>query len=430
MFITGINNTTTKTTTWKVVLPFYLYAALSFLAATILLFISSNKFLIHYFQPNTLAITHIMALGWGTMIILGASHQLVPVIVEGKLYSNILAYISFILAGIGIPLLVYSLYIFSFGATAKIGGSLILTALLAFVINLALSITQSKSQNIHATFVFTSTLWLFITAFLGVLLVFNFSSSVLSQDSVYYLPLHAHLGIIGWFLLLIIGVGSRLIPMFLISKYVNEKLLRIIYYLINISLLSFIVIFFIPAFNKYLFVCYTILFIGIMLFLYYCIQAHKQRIRKKVDEQMKISLLSVIMMLVPLLPLFIIIFLLTFSAQSNIHLLLLYGFLIFFGWITAIILGMTFKTLPFIVWNKVYHIQSANGKTPNPKDLFNNQLFIAMSICYLCGIFSFVLGILFALILLLQIGAALLIATAFLYNYNVAKILLHKPIKL
>jgi hypothetical protein len=48
-----------------------------------------------------------------------------------------------------------------------------------------------------------------------------------------------------------------------------------------------------------------------------------------------------------------------------------YGFIIFFGWITAIILGMTFKTLPFIVWNKVYHQQAGKGKTPNPKDLFS-----------------------------------------------------------
>jgi hypothetical protein len=37
-------------------------------------------------------------LGWGTMMILGASHQLVPVMIEGKLYSNTLAYLSFAFA--------------------------------------------------------------------------------------------------------------------------------------------------------------------------------------------------------------------------------------------------------------------------------------------------------------------------------------------
>lgn len=429
MFITSTNNTTTKTTTWKVVLPFYLYAALSFLAATILLFISSDKFLTHYFQPNTLAVTHIMALGWGTMIILGASHQLVPVIVEGKLYSNKLAYASFILAAIGIPLLVHAFYIFNFGWIAQLGGSLIILAIVCYLINLGKSISQSNSQNIHAIFVFTASLWLLVATFLGLVLVFNFSTFFMQQNSVYYLPLHAHIGIVGWFLLLIIGVGARLIPMFLISKYVNEKLLKAIYYLINFSLISFIIFFYIPVLWKYFLVSYIALLAGIILFIIYCRKAYTKRIRKAVDEQMKISLLSAAIMLIPLLLLAVIIFLFTYSTQTN-NIILAYGFLIFFGWITAIILGMTFKTLPFIVWNKVYHIQSASGKTPNPKDLFNNKLFTAMSICYIVGIVFFVVGILSAIIILLQIGAALLIATAFLYNYNVIKILLHKPVKL
>ena len=44
------NTATIKTTTYKVVLPFYLYAAFSFLAATVLLFLSSPSLLQHYFN--------------------------------------------------------------------------------------------------------------------------------------------------------------------------------------------------------------------------------------------------------------------------------------------------------------------------------------------------------------------------------------------
>jgi len=88
MFAVSNDNNSVKTTTHKVVLPFYIYAALAFLAAAVMLFMSSSSFMQHYFQPHTLAITHTMALGWGTMIILGASHQLLPVLIEGKLYSR------------------------------------------------------------------------------------------------------------------------------------------------------------------------------------------------------------------------------------------------------------------------------------------------------------------------------------------------------
>src|SRR5674476_1641018 len=103
MFPASPNTGLAKNTSHKVVLPFYMYAAISFLVATILLFFSSSAFLQHYFHPKTLAITHIMSLCWGTMMILGASHQLVPVLIEGRLYSNALAYLSFLLAALGIP---------------------------------------------------------------------------------------------------------------------------------------------------------------------------------------------------------------------------------------------------------------------------------------------------------------------------------------
>ena len=115
-----------------------------------------------------------------------------------------------------------------------------------------------------------------------------------------------------------------------------------------------------------------------------------------------------------------------FTIVDSKQLVLLYGFTIFFGWITTIILGMTFKTMPFIVWNKVYSSKAGLGKTPNPKDLFSDKIFIANSITYLIGFIVFSWGIIQSNILVLNIGAIFLIITAVLYNINVFKILFHK----
>src|SRR5690606_7312443 len=110
-----------KNTSHHLVLPFYIYAAVSFLIATLLLLMSTPAFVQHYFHPQTLAITHIMALGWGTMMIFGASHQLVPVLIERKIFSEPLGFICFGLAGVGIPLLIYAFYYFQFGWQAQWG---------------------------------------------------------------------------------------------------------------------------------------------------------------------------------------------------------------------------------------------------------------------------------------------------------------------
>ena len=419
-----------KNTSYKVVLPFYVYAACSFLVATIFLLTSTEAFKGHYFHPHILAITHTMALGWGTMIILGASHQLVPVLIESKLYSNILAYISFILAAIGIPLLVYGFYVFDMRWPAQWGGWLVVMAILAYMINIAVSMVKSKHESVHAVFVFTATTWLCFTAILGLAQVYNFTSILLPESSLHYLTLHAHAGIIGWFLLLIIGVASRLIPMFLISKYSNVRLLWWIYSLINGALLIFVILFLYPGREALLFIPVITVFIAISLFIYYCYWAYKKRIRKQVDEQVKLSLISVVMLLLPVLFLILVIVTLILTSGEQLNLIISYGFIIFFGWITAIIMGMTFKTLPFIVWNKVYHHLSGLGKTPSPKDLFNNPVFKIMAIAYLAGFIIFTLGILFGNSIVLKLGAIFLLITAVLYNWNVLKVLMHKPIKL
>src|SRR5665213_2761450 len=243
-----------------------------------------------------------------------------------------------------------------------------------------------------------------------------------------YLPLHAQLGIIGWFLLLVIGVGSRLIPLFLISKYNNEKLLWWIYALINFGLITFIITFLYADSQGIFFLPVTAIFISLVMFGYFCYKAYQDRLRKKVDDQLKISLLSVLMMFLPLSCLLVIIVLLLFSIDDP-GLILTYGFCIFFGWITTIILGMTFKTLPFILWNKTYNTKAGVVKTPNPRELFNNRIFKLMAIAYLSGFILFISGIVLANELLLKIAALLLVISAISYNGNVIKMVMHKPKK-
>ena len=423
----GGNTGLQKTTSYKVVLPFYIYAALSFLLACWLLFTSAGAMQQHYFHPHTLAITHLMALGWGTMIILGASHQLVPVLIEGKLYSNILAYLSFFAAAIGIPFLVGGFYYYHTGWPLQTGAVLINAAIAFYLINIGGSIYQSKRHNIYAFFIFTAALWLLATTFFGLLLVFNFTYSFLPQDSLSYLPIHAHMGLAGWFLLLVLAVGSRLIPMFLISKYTNNKILWWIFGLINMALIGFILLRSFHISAHYYYSPFLLVAIALILFSRYCYNAYKSRIRKQVDEQMKMSLLSVALLFLPILCLLVVIYFLTMEAKPN--LILLYGFCIFFGWITAIILGMTFKTLPFIVWNKVYHQRAHAGKTPAPKELFNDRLFQYMSISYLLGFGIFISGILLLQDILLKAGAIALLLSAVLYVWNVAITIFHQPAK-
>lgn len=417
-----------QTTNYRVVLPFYVFASISFVVATVLLLLHTDIAGIHYFNPYTLAITHVMALGWGTMIIFGASHQLLPVLVEGKLDSTSLAYLTFFFAGVGIPILIVGFYIFHTGWVLQTGALLINIAIIFYLINVLRSSFKSKKRSVHAWYIITASLWLFSTTFFGFLLVYNLNHSILPSDSVSYLSIHAHLGLVGWFLLMVIGVGSRLIPMFLISKYTNEKALWWIFILINSGLISFIIFRTLSFGSAYFYISILLILTAVILFGRHCKKAHKVRIRRNVDEQMKTSLLSVIQMLLPVLILIVVLSLLPSKDHPNIA--LLYGFCILFGWITAIIFGMTFKTLPFIVWNRVYHKKAHAGKTPAPKELFNEKVYHAMLISYLSGFLLFIIGTVLLQDIILKLGAAALLLAALLYVFNTGKTLLHQPKKL
>ncbi|MBS1614495.1 MAG: cytochrome C oxidase subunit I [Bacteroidetes bacterium] len=413
-----------QTTSYKVVLPFYAYAALSFLVACILLLFHTNLADQHYFFPGTLSITHLMALGWCTMIIMGASHQLVPVLIEGKLASERLAFLSFLFCALGIPLLVCGFYEFNTGWPLQTGAILINLGVICFLANMLSSVVQSKQRDVHSWYMAAASLWLFSTTFFGLLLVFNFQNPLLPKGSVSYLSLHAHMGLAGWFLLLVIGVASRLIPMFLISKYTNRKRLWWVFGLVNGGLITFILMRLAGLNTFWYYVPLLMVLAAILLFAGYCRAAYKVRIRKNVDAQVNISLISVAQMLLPLIALAGI---LVLKPEHQTETVLVYGFCIFFGWLSALIMGMTFKTLPFIVWNKVYHHKAHASAAPAPKELFNEKIFGLMKKLYLAGFVVFIAGIFLKTQWLLILGASALLLAAILYVTNVGITLTHKP---
>jgi len=73
---------------YRIVITHYAVAALCFFILAVMMMFSVKAFTGHYFHPQILAITHMAALGWGTMIIFGASYQLIPVVLETELYSE------------------------------------------------------------------------------------------------------------------------------------------------------------------------------------------------------------------------------------------------------------------------------------------------------------------------------------------------------
>lgn len=404
------------------ILPFYATGALFFLTLTVVMLSTPETFTQHYFSPHMLTIVHLAALGWGTMVIFGAFYQLLPVIFEQDLYSEKMASFSWYTLTLGVTLLTWKFWTLEVGWIMIFGGSLIVFSVILLVINTLKTAGFQIWQQVQKLFLLSSVIWLLLTVSLGLLLVLNLSLSkpIFSMSHLEILKLHAHMGIAGWFLQLIAGVSAKLVPMFLLGKSNKDYLLKYALIFQNVGLMAFLIDGCFFSVTWRIFIYAALVLIGVVSWLMYLYDCFKNRLRKRIELLMKHTFLSFLSLMIAIL----IIPLMYYT--EGYRWVMVYGTLIFLGWITNIILGKTFKTLPFIVWNENYKNVSGKVKVPMPKDLYSTKLTVWQFRTFIAAFIVFSLGLITQQIMVIKAGLLLWVLLAIIYNLNVFILLLHK----
>ncbi len=409
----------------KAVLPFYATGAVAFLVLCIVMLCTPQSFTQHYFTPHLLTIVHIAALGWGTMIIFGAVHQLLPVICEQDLYSEKMAAASWYTLTLGIILLTWKFWNLDTGWVMITGGSLIVLSVVLFVINVLKTTAIFRKFTTQKLFIISSALWLLFTVSVGLLLAVNLglTSPIFRVSHLEILKLHAHMGIAGWFLQLIAGVSTKLVPMFLLGKSDKEHLLKKAFIFQNLGLILFLLDGYFFAVTGRVLIYAAIVLAGIIFWLLYLYDVFRNRLRKRIELLMKHTFLSFLSLILAVLLIPVVYY------SDGYRWTMVYGTLIFLGWITNIILGKTFKTLPFIIWNNQYKHLSGKAKIPLPKDLFSEKLTIWQFRLFIAAFLVFALGLALQQLTVIRIGLVLWLAVAVIYCLNVFKLIFHQSKK-
>src|SRR5690606_28483345 len=124
---------------------------------------------------------------------------------------------------------------------------------------------------------------------------------------------------------------------------------------------------------------------GMVLFGLFVLGAYRQRLRKQQDAGMKQSLLAVLLMALPLIAMVAVSELFPLPEKLRLQLYLVYGISVFMGFISALILGQTYKTLPFMVWLHRYQNLAGKMAIPQPKDLYSDKLVMLQNYVYATG---------------------------------------------
>ena len=408
----------------KIVIPHFIAGGIAFIFVAVLLAISTPELLTTYYHNKLVAITHIAVLGWASMMVLGALYQLIPVVYETSLFSEKLARITFWMFLVSIIALSYAFWSGSYTQILFYASLLMFTSLLLFIINLHFTYRKATKTNIQSKFITTGIYWLAATELLGTTVALNFKYNFLSEIHLHYLKIHAHLGLVGWFLLLIVGAASILIPMFMISHNLNLKKLDYSYYFINAGLLLLVGNwFFLQAFSLTI-SGWLLISIGIGFFLSFVRETYRSRLRKKLDVGLKYTIIAIGVLILPVIISLVLLF--TGTSEFFATLITGYGFSIIFGIISMLIFGQTYKTLPFIIWLDRYQNFVGKKKTPLPRQLYSEKLADLQFYLYLPAVLLIFFGLFLQNEIILSLGTGLLVLVSILNLANMLKMITHK----
>ncbi|HYK86987.1 MAG TPA: hypothetical protein VEV19_16565 [Ktedonobacteraceae bacterium] len=363
--------------------------------------------------PHLLALVHIATLGWLTMTIMGASLQLIPVIIVAPLRATRFLYGQYPLYLAGVILLILGFW-WMYPLLMAIGGTLIVLAVLHYVIVLAITLAHGTKYPLTVRFLVTSLVYLCIVVSLGLTAALDFQVDFLGTFFSQLLLTHITIGVLGWLSTTLIGVSYTLVRLFALAHEHNDRLGKIVFILLNASIIG-LSTGFIFSWTGLILLAGGMLTISIWLFAYDYWRMLRVRHRKVLDVTQYHSTLAVLTMSI-VIPVGVATILFGWWQPAMLAALAL---LTLVGWLGQSIIGYLYKIVLFLLWNKRYGPLVGRQKVPLMRDMIH-QRWAAISLwCINVGLLGAVCSALLGLILPLQIASAVLGAGLVLSAINI-----------
>jgi hypothetical protein len=398
----------------------------------------------YHYNQYIIALTHLFVLGWIGSIVMGAMYQLVPVALESQLHSQRLASWQWAFHVVGFAGMAWMFaqwnlkQVGHFGCLFAIGGGL-------FVYNLARTLGRARKWNATAAAMASALVWLAVAIVAGLSIATGKCSyetaaggaltggllhglrvvgGFMAQfDAISAMHAHAHLGVIGCFTMLIVGVSYKLIPMFALSEVQSARRAAWSVALLNLGLAgSFITVLLRSPWKVG---CALLIVASLALYGWEVIAILRARNRRSLDWGMRYFLTA----LAWLAPLSALALLLSWPGLPlnplTGQLENLYGFVGLLGVISFAIIGMLYKIIPFLIWLACYSPHVGRQTIPALADLYSARAQAWGYWSYLAGIVVISVGIISANQTSVRWGCGLLAFSLGTLTFNVVRMLSH-----
>ena len=321
--------------------------------------------------PHVLGLVHVATLGWLTMIILGASLQLAPVILVTPLRALRLIRSLYPVYATGVALLVSGFWRM-LPWLMTLGGSLVGLAVVLYTVAMGPTIAHASKRPLTVRYLVAALAYLCVVVSLGLTAALNFQLGFLGAAMSRLLLAHLTLGVAGWLSTTLIGVSYQLVRMFALAHGHDDRLGRIIFVLLNAGVVALAVAFSF-AWLPLALIGGAALVGAIWLFAYDYARMLRARRRKPLDVTQRHGIAAVLYLAL-VMPLALAAAFFSWGhAAPAAGVLAALGLAALVGWLGQSTIGYLYKIVPFLIWNTRFGPRVGTQHVPLMRELLHTR---------------------------------------------------------
>jgi hypothetical protein len=233
------------------------------------------------------------------------------------------------------------------------------------------------------------------------------------------LATHLHVAMVGWALIMIVGVSHRLLPMFLLAHGADARWTRraLTFLAIGLPLLA------VGINTPYAAVAWMgalCMELGLACFIYQANRFYRARVRKRIDVGMRfaaaaLAFLAIAAGLGPVV---------LWRGSASGALATTYVLAGLLGGIILYVIGFFYKIVPLLAWTARFSGKGSTPGTPTVADLFSARVAHVQLVTMVVGIGVLATGVLFAVVAAAYVGASLFLIGVLLFVSQIGRVAL------
>jgi hypothetical protein len=374
-----------------------------------------------YLVPRVAGVTHLFTLGWLTTTIFGALHQLLPVALGAPVRWPGLGHASFAAFAPGAALFATGVATGS-AALHHAGVALVTVGIVAAVVNFGATLARAPGRDTTWWAVALALVALASTLALGVALLHNLHTGYLAGARVRVLAIHLHVALVGWALLVVVGMSRRLLPMFLLSHGVGDRWSRVAVALLSAGTTT-LGLGLARTSDPLAWGGAALLVGGVAAFLVQARLYFRHRVRRRLDAGLRFAATALVFLGVAAAagPAVLAVGATTPRLATAY---LLAGLL---GGIVLYVVGHFYKIVPFLAWIARYHGRVGREPVPTIADLYSSRVATVQWLLMTAAVVALVAGTMAGHAHCTRAGAALFALAVGLFASQVARVASTRP---